>query len=100
MAIFAELVLHPGGIVAWLAVGLIAGWLAGKVVTGGGYGVVIDIILGLAGAFVGGFVFGLVSGSDTGVGGDTGFWGSLLVAFLGACLLLIGVRFLRFGRRA
>jgi len=69
-------------------------------VTGGGYGVVIDIILGLAGAFVGGFVFGLASGSDTGVGGDTGFWGSLLVAFLGACLLLIGVRFLRFGRRA
>jgi len=99
MTIFAEVVLHPGGIVAWLAVGLIAGWLAGKVVTGGGYGVVIDIILGLAGAFVGGFVYGQVTGSDTGVGGDTGFWGSLLVAFLGACLLLVGVRFLRFGRR-
>jgi uncharacterized membrane protein YeaQ/YmgE (transglycosylase-associated protein family) len=92
--------MHPGGIVAWLAIGLIAGWLAGKVVTGGGYGVVIDIVLGLVGALVGGFLFGMVMRSDTGVGGDTGFWGSLLVAFIGACILLIGARFLGLRRKA
>jgi uncharacterized membrane protein YeaQ/YmgE (transglycosylase-associated protein family) len=100
MALFAELVLHPGGIVAWVAVGLIAGWAAGKVAGVGGYGVILDIALGLLGALLGGFLFGLVTQSETGVGGETGFWGSLAVAFLGACVLLAACRFLGVGRRA
>jgi uncharacterized membrane protein YeaQ/YmgE (transglycosylase-associated protein family) len=99
MVTFAEIVLHPGGIVAWVVVGLIAGWLAGKVVGGGGYGVVFDIVLGLVGALVGGFVFGLLQGSETGAWGNPGFWGSVAVAFLGACILLVGGRFLGMGRR-
>ena len=45
---------YPGGIIAWLVVGLIAGWLAGLFMRGRGYGMVWDIILGLIGAFVGG----------------------------------------------
>src|SRR5437868_1639710 len=94
MITFAELVLHPGGIVAWVAIGLIAGWFAAKAVGGGGYGLIFDIVLGLLGALVGGFLYGLLSHSDTGVGGDTGFWGSLVVASLGACTLLVGSRFL------
>ena len=52
--------LEPGGIIAWLLVGLIAGALAGLVMRGGGYGIVGDMIVGLIGAFVGGLLFGLV----------------------------------------
>jgi uncharacterized membrane protein YeaQ/YmgE (transglycosylase-associated protein family) len=49
-----------GGLIYWIVVGLIVGWLAGKVMKGGGYGVVVDIVLGILGAIVGGFVFGLL----------------------------------------
>jgi uncharacterized membrane protein YeaQ/YmgE (transglycosylase-associated protein family) len=79
--------LDPGGIIAWLVVGLIAGWLAGLVMKGGGYGVVGDIVIGIVGAFVGGFVFSLITG-----GGTAGFWGSIAVAFVGAVILIAVVR--------
>jgi uncharacterized membrane protein YeaQ/YmgE (transglycosylase-associated protein family) len=79
--------LEPGGIIAWLVVGLIAGWLAGVVMKGGGYGVIGDIVIGIVGAFVGGFVFSLVTG-----GGTAGFWGSIAVAFVGAVILIAVVR--------
>jgi len=79
--------LDPGGIIAWLVVGLIAGWLAGMVMKGGGYGVVGDIVVGIIGAFVGGFVFSLITG-----GGTAGFWGSIAVAFVGAVILIAIVR--------
>jgi uncharacterized membrane protein YeaQ/YmgE (transglycosylase-associated protein family) len=79
--------LDPGGIIAWLVVGLIAGWLAGMVMKGGGYGVVGDIVIGIVGAFVGGFVFSLITG-----GGTAGFWGSIAVAFVGAVILIAIVR--------
>ncbi|HTI29208.1 MAG TPA: GlsB/YeaQ/YmgE family stress response membrane protein [Methylomirabilota bacterium] len=79
--------LDPGGIIAWLVVGLIAGWLAGMVMKGGGYGVVGDIVVGIVGAFVGGFVFSLITG-----GGTAGFWGSIAVAFVGAVILIAIVR--------
>jgi uncharacterized membrane protein YeaQ/YmgE (transglycosylase-associated protein family) len=49
--------LHPGGVIAWLIVGLIAGWLAGKVMRGHGYGIIGDIVVGLIGAFIEGFLF-------------------------------------------
>ncbi len=75
-------------------VGLLAGWLAGKVVGGTGFGAILDIVLGLAGALVGGVLFALLVRSDTGTSGDVGFWGSVLVAFLGACLLLVAGRVL------
>ena len=45
--------LNPGGIIAWLIVGLVAGWLAGQFMKGGGYGLVGDIVMGVIGAFVG-----------------------------------------------
>ena len=72
--------LDPGGIIAWLVVGLIAGWLAGMVMKGS-YGVIGNIVIGIIGAFVGGFVFSLVTG-----GGTAGFWGSIAVAFVGAVI--------------
>jgi uncharacterized membrane protein YeaQ/YmgE (transglycosylase-associated protein family) len=94
MSMFAEIALNPGGIVAWLAVGLIAGWLAGKVMQGSGYGPIGDIIVGLIGAVLGGFVFGLF------VTTGEGFWGSVGVAFIGACILIAIVRFVAFKRAA
>ncbi len=82
MMILAEIALTPGGVISWLIVGLIAGWLAGLAMSGSGYGVIWDIILGLVGAFVGGWIFGLF------VEGQAGFIGSIIVAFIGACILI------------
>jgi len=70
------------GLIWWIVVGLIAGWLAGKVMKGGGYGVVMDIVLGIAGAILGGWVFGLL-GLHAG-----GLIGSIVVAFIGAVILV------------
>jgi uncharacterized membrane protein YeaQ/YmgE (transglycosylase-associated protein family) len=86
MSAFAELGLHLGGIIVWLVVGLGAGCLAGPVMKGSGYGISVDIILGLIGAAFGGFVFGLL---DTGA---IGVLGSMMLAFLGACILISVVR--------
>jgi uncharacterized membrane protein YeaQ/YmgE (transglycosylase-associated protein family) len=83
---YGAMALTPGGIIPWLVVGLIAGWLAGMVMKGGGYGVLGDIGVGLIGALLGGFVAGFF------VQGNTGIWGSIVVAFLGACALIVLVR--------
>ena len=67
----------------WIIVGLIAGWLAGQVMKGGGYGVLMDIILGMVGGIVGGWVFGAL-----GVYPGGGLLGSIVVAFIGAVILV------------
>ena len=82
----ADLVMTPGGVISWLVVGLLAGWMAGSFMKGGGYGILGDIIVGLVGAFVGGLIMGFF------VQGDVGFWGSIVVAFVGACLAIAAVR--------
>jgi uncharacterized membrane protein YeaQ/YmgE (transglycosylase-associated protein family) len=89
----AAIVLTPGGVISWLVVGLIAGWLAGVVMKGGGFGLFGDIIVGLFGAFLGGLLMGFF------VQGAAGFWGSIFVAFIGACVLIALVRAIS-GRRA
>lgn len=83
---FAEIVLTPGGVISWIFVGLIAGWLAGVAMKGSGYGIFRDIALGLVGALIGGCVSGLF------VQGAAGFLGSVLIAALGACILIAIVR--------
>jgi uncharacterized membrane protein YeaQ/YmgE (transglycosylase-associated protein family) len=84
-------------LLAWLIVGGIAGWLASLVVRGGGMGVIGDIIVGVVGAFIGGFVLSLLL---PGTFGLTGFnLGSLIVAFIGAVILLFIVKLFT-GRRA
>jgi len=70
----------------WLVVGLIAGVLASFVMRGGGYGIVGDIIVGLIGAAIGGFLMSLV-----GLGGS-GFVWTVVVAFIGACILIALLR--------
>lgn len=82
------------GIVAWIIVGLIAGWLAGLVMKGGGYGVVGDIVLGIIGGIVGGWLgstyFGLgVSGINL---------ESILVSAAGAVIVVFVSRLLMRGR--
>lgn len=73
------------GILAWIVVGLIAGWLAGQVMKGGGYGMVADIILGLLGGVLGGWIF-----EKLGVSTGGGMIGSIIVAFIGA-VILVGI---------
>ena len=86
MPVFAEVTLDPGGLFAWVVVGLIAGFLAGRVMRGSGYGLLGDLVIGLVGALVGGFLSGMF------ITGDYGLVGSILVAFLGACVLIWVVR--------
>ena len=66
----------------WIIVGLIAGWAAGKIMRGGGYGAVMDIVLGIVGAIVGGWLLGLM-GIHAG-----GLIGTILVAIVGAVFLI------------
>ena len=73
------------GILAWIVVGLIAGWLAGQLMKGGGYGMVADIILGLLGGVLGGWIF-----EKLGVSAGGGMMGSIIVAFIGA-VILVGI---------
>jgi uncharacterized membrane protein YeaQ/YmgE (transglycosylase-associated protein family) len=67
----------------WIIVGLIAGWLAGQVMKGGGYGVLVDIILGILGGILGGWIFGMLHLWPGG-----GIIGSIIVAFVGAVILV------------
>jgi uncharacterized membrane protein YeaQ/YmgE (transglycosylase-associated protein family) len=78
--------LETHGILYWIFIGLLAGWLAGKIARGRGFGCITDIILGLVGAVLGGWIFtrlGIVS---------FGFWGSLAAATVGAVLLVAVAR--------
>jgi uncharacterized membrane protein YeaQ/YmgE (transglycosylase-associated protein family) len=76
-------------ILYFLLVGLIAGWLAGVIMKGGGYGVLGDIIIGIVGAIIGGWLFGAL-GIMTG-----GLIGSLCTALVGAIVLIFVVRLLK-----
>lgn len=80
-------------LIAWIIVGAIAGWLASIVMkTNAQQGLLMDIIVGIVGGFVGGFVLNLV-----GVNADFNTFsiGNVLVAFLGAVILLAALRYLR-----
>ncbi len=76
-------------LIYFLVIGLIAGWLAGKIMKGSGYGILGDIIIGCVGALIGGYVFGLL-----GIGGG-GLIGSLIVATIGAIILVWLVRLIK-----
>jgi len=74
----------------WIVVGLVAGWLA-SAVAGGGYGLIGDIVIGVVGAFIGGFIF---RGLHVHVPWR-GLPGTILVAFVGALVLLVILRLIR-----
>ena len=73
---------YERGLIGWIVIGLIAGWLAGKIARGAGYGCITDIILGLVGSVLGGWLFmklGILGG---------GFLYSLAAATVGAIILV------------
>jgi uncharacterized membrane protein YeaQ/YmgE (transglycosylase-associated protein family) len=82
-------------ILAWLVVGLVAGWIGSMIVNRGGEGPLLDIVLGVAGAFVGGFLFNLIG--HAGVSGINLY--SIFVAVVGAVVVLVVYHAL-FRRRA
>lgn len=70
----------------FLFIGLVAGWLAGMVMKGSGYGMLGDIVIGIIGSFLGGLVFGLLGL------GASGLIGSIIVSFVGAIVLIFILR--------
>lgn len=82
-------------ILGWIVLGVVAGWLAGLIMRGSGYGIIGDLVLGILGALVGGWLWSLITHSDVMVGFDLP---SLLIAVLGAIVLIAISRVLT-GRR-
>jgi uncharacterized membrane protein YeaQ/YmgE (transglycosylase-associated protein family) len=74
----------------FIIVGLVAGWLAGVIMKGGGYGVVGDIVVGIVGALIGGWLF-----STMGVSTGGGLLGAIIVALVGAIILIFLLRLIK-----
>jgi uncharacterized membrane protein YeaQ/YmgE (transglycosylase-associated protein family) len=74
----------------FLIIGALAGWGAGKIMQGGGFGLLMNIILGIIGGVVGGWVFGLL-----GISSNGGLIGSLVTALVGAVLVLYVARLIK-----
>jgi uncharacterized membrane protein YeaQ/YmgE (transglycosylase-associated protein family) len=73
----------------FLLIGLIAGWLAGQVMKGGGFGVIGDMIVGVIGAFLGGWIFSMLGISAGGI------IGAIITAFVGAVVLILLLRLIK-----
>ncbi|HEV2325912.1 MAG TPA: GlsB/YeaQ/YmgE family stress response membrane protein [Terracidiphilus sp.] len=82
------------GFIAWIIAGLIAGWATGKIMKGSGYGFFVDILLGIAGAIVGGFI-----ARHLGLDPHGGFIYSTLVAIGGAIILVVIIRLISGSRK-
>lgn len=78
------------GLLSWIIIGIIAGWLAGLVMKGSGYGVLGDMILGIIGALVGGFLAGALLGVVNPISGFN--ITTLIIAFIGAVIVVAIVR--------
>lgn len=85
------MILEPMSIIGWIVIGAIAGWLAGRIVEGGGFGFVGNLVIGIIGACVGGLILpqlGIIPAST---------FGNLLAATLGAVILLVVLGLMRRG---
>ena len=74
----------------FILIGLVAGWLAGQIMRGGGFGVIGDIAVGVVGALLGGYLFGSV-----GISAGGGLLGSIIVATIGAVVLIFILRLIK-----
>ena len=81
--------MNTWSLILFLVIGLIAGWLAGQVLKGKGFGLIGDLIVGVIGAFLGGWLFNLL---DISIGG---ILGSLITAFVGAVVFLYLIRIIK-----
>jgi uncharacterized membrane protein YeaQ/YmgE (transglycosylase-associated protein family) len=77
-------------LIIWLVIGAIAGWLAGQIMKGGGFGLVGDIVIGIVGAIVGGWLLPRIGVFVLG-----GMLGEILNAVIGACLILFILRLIK-----
>jgi uncharacterized membrane protein YeaQ/YmgE (transglycosylase-associated protein family) len=82
--------MNPVGIIVWLVIGAVAGWLAGVIVKGHGFGLLGNIIVGIIGAFLGGWLF-----SQFGASLGAGLIGSIITAVIGAVVLLFLIGLVR-----
>lgn len=85
------------GLIAWIIIGLIAGWLTGKLMRGSGFGFLMDMVVGLVGALIGGFI-----SAHLGLGGvgQHGLFISIVIAVVGAVILTWLVRLITGNRKA
>jgi len=83
------------GIIAWIIIGVIAGWLTGKIMKGSGFGFWMDMVIGLIGAVVGGF---LATHLGMAGPGQHGLVISIIIAVIGAVILTVLVRLISGGR--
>ena len=82
--------MDPQALIIWLLIGAIAGWLAGQIMKGGGFGLVGDIVVGIVGAFIAGALFPRLG---VNLGGD--ILGAIISAAIGACVLLFLIRLVK-----
>lgn len=82
--------MHSHGLIAWLVIGAIAGWLAGTFVKGGGFGLIGDIVVGIIGAFIGSWLAGVLH-----IHVGSGWISTIITAAVGAVLLLMILRAVR-----
>lgn len=80
------------GLIAWLIIGAVAGWLAGLLVKGGGFGLFADIVVGIVGAFIGGWLAGVLH-----ISLGRGWMGSIITSVIGAVILLFIIRLIKRG---
>ena len=85
------------GIIAWIIIGIVAGFITGKIMKGSGFGVIMDMVIGLIGALIGGFI-----SSRIGLGGvgDHGLIISIAIAVVGAVILTFLIRLVSGNRSA
>jgi len=84
------MMMEPQGLIVLLLVGLVAGWLAGKLIQGRGFGVIGDLIVGVIGAFLGNWILGTI-----GIFVGMGLIGEIVTATLGAVVLVLIIRLVR-----
>ncbi|MGA2089230.1 MAG: GlsB/YeaQ/YmgE family stress response membrane protein [Stellaceae bacterium] len=82
--------MEPGSLIALLLVGLIAGWLAGKLIDGTGFGLIGDLIVGIIGAFIGNWLLGAL-----GLFIGMGLIGAIISATIGAVVLLVVIKMIK-----
>ena len=82
--------MDPVDILIWLVIGAVAGWLAGQLISGGGFGLIGDIVVGIVGSLIAGYLLPLI-----GIHIGAGFVGAAINALIGACVLLAIVRLVK-----
>jgi uncharacterized membrane protein YeaQ/YmgE (transglycosylase-associated protein family) len=85
-----ETIVDLYALIIWLVVGGVAGWLAGLIMSGGGYGIVGDIVIGIVGSIIAGWLFGSLH-----VAAGPGLLGSIIAATIGAVVLIVILRLIR-----